>query len=763
MGFFKDFPTVCMFLAFFLSSCFFAYFSAYAKIGVGIAFLVVLILCIVNVKKFLDRKLRLSLILSSSAIILACVVSYSSFNIYADGFEKYAGESDYVQLMIKESMSEQSYSATYEAEIKYSPRIKSGTLVILETSLANLERGSVLEGEVEYISLDGYLGSFDAKSYYNPKKVMLVCSDSSLEYKYKDDSFSLDIFVAEIRDKLSAMIKSHTSAEAGGITSAVLLGDKSGIYDSVKRDFRRLGISHLLVISGTHFSVIVTMAENYMKKLKLKRKVRSILNIGIILFFMAVTGMTPSVVRAGVMHILAQLSVLVSRKPHTLNSFAISGCIILLINPLAAADCGLQLSFAATYSCIMVKMFRMGMLRPLRLFLRKHIPYMKRLISFIISVAESVLMTSFVSISLLPIIWLYFGEISLLSLPANLVFVPLVTILIYLGGAYLVLYPIKLFVAPMAAVINMLCSFISWAAGLFSSIDLAVIPINYSFTVFFIVPLTILVIAVPIAEKGVRKKVLFGTATVFVLMTAAVGGVRLAERGEDYISYSAEKGNDGFVLRSDGKLLLCEISDASYSFIYELTDDMDDLHCTEIESVLLTHYHSKHLRMIGKLCDKEIVRNLILTKPINEKEESIFVSLISLARERGIGVSVYSAGTEIPFYGTTVVCYREYLSRSTHPITAVSIKGEGDKQVFLASSSFSEMKSVDVKEKAEMADALILGRHSPVYKKVFGLTLDEPKTVLVSEDSYSYADDTTREYFDEYADVGGDSLTYRLD
>lgn len=762
MRFFKDFPTVCMFLAFFLSSCFFAYFSAYAKIGVGSVFLALLIFCIVNVKNLLDRKTRFSLILSSSAIILASVISYSSFNVYADGFEKYAGESDYVQLMIKESMSEESYSATYEAEVKYSPLVKSGTRVILETSLANLERGSILEGEVEYVSLDGYLGSFDAKSYYNPKKIMLVCSDGSLEYKYKDDSFSLDIFVAEIRDKLSAMIKAHTSAEAGGITSAVLLGDKRNIYDSVKRDFRRIGISHLLVISGTHFSVIVTMAENYMKKLKLKRNVRSIMNIIIILFFMAVTGMTPSVVRAGVMHILAQLSILISRKENNLNSFAISGCIILLINPLAAADCGLQLSFAATYSCIMVKMFRMGILRPLKLFLRKHIPYMKRLISFIVSLAESVIMTSFVSISLLPIIWLYFGEVSLLSLPANIIFVPLVTILIYLGGAYLLLYPIKLFVAPMAGAINILCSFIAWAAGLFSTLDIAVIPINYSFTVFFILPLTLFVIAVPIAGKRVRKKVVLGAATVFVLMTATIGGVRLSERSEDYITYSADKGNDGFVLRSDGKLLLCEISDASYSFIYELTDDMDNLHCTEIESVLVTHYHSKHLRMIGKLCDKEIVRNLILTKPINEKEESVFVSLVALARERGIGVSVYSAGTEIPFYGTTVVCYREYLSRSTHPITAVSIKGDGEKQIFVASSSFSEMKSVDLTEKAKSSDALILGRHSPVYKKVFGLTLEEPKTVLVSEASYSYADDMTRKYFDEYADIGGDSLTYRL-
>ena len=102
---------------------------------------------------------------------------------------------------------------------------------------------------------------------------------------------------------------------------------------------------------------VVTMLETSLKKLKIKRKVRCAVNIAAVLFFMALTGMTPSVVRAGIMHILAQLSMIISRKPNTVNSFALSGSIIVLFTPLAAGDCGLQLSFAATYSCIVSRMF----------------------------------------------------------------------------------------------------------------------------------------------------------------------------------------------------------------------------------------------------------------------------------------------------------------------------------------------------------------------------------------------------------------------
>ena len=73
------------------------------------------------------------------------------------------------------------------------------------------------------------------------------------------------------------------------------------------------------------------------------------------------------------------------------------------------------------------------------------------------------------------------------------------------------------------------------------------------------------------------------------------------------------------------------------------------------------------------------------------------------------------------------------------------------------------MTSYDSIGTAESSDVLILGRHSPVYKKVFGLTFDtNPETVLVSDAAYASADEGTREYFDSYAIIGGDGVEARL-
>ena len=69
---------------------------------------------------------------------------------------------------------------------------------------------------------------------------------------------------------------------------------------------------------------------------------------------MGLTGSTPSVVRAGIMHILAQLSIIVSRKPNTVNAYALAGVAIILINPFAVVDIGFQLSFVVTFGLLLM-------------------------------------------------------------------------------------------------------------------------------------------------------------------------------------------------------------------------------------------------------------------------------------------------------------------------------------------------------------------------------------------------------------------------
>lgn len=744
---FEDFPTVTMFMAFFILSCILAYFTFGLKIAFT-AFLVVLLLFIIINPTFRGRKIirqtaRRGLILTLCASIAAAVISAIAFNFYADGFEKLHGEEDFVKIKITECDYSLSYTSRYQAKIIEADKIPFGTGIILNTPLGNLEEGSVLLGRITYTSLGEYLGSFDAKNYYNPKGIMIVCEDEGeLEYIKTEPYFSLTSLFTKINSRLTAMLTAHTNYESGGLASAVLLGNRSRVTDIDKRDFRRIGVSHLLVVSGTHFAVVVTFLENSLKRFKIRRKARSLISIGVILLFMGLTGMTPSVVRAGIMHIFAQLSVLITRRSNTINSFAISGTLLILLNPLCAVDCGLQLSYAATISCILIRRMRGSLLRPLNTKLRGK----KKAKKFILPMAETVILTCYLTLIMLPLTWLYFGEISLLSVPANIIFIPLVTLLMYLSGLYLLLYPLRLFIVPLSAVINLFCSAITDTADFFARLDGIMLPINYTFSILFLIPLTVILIAVPFCYNKTRKKLIISAAAVFVMFTSVIGIVRAVDAGQNYITYVGINKNDGFALKSDGKIMLCEISDASYGFFYNLTDEMELMHCCEIEACLLTHYHNKHLQLISRLCQREILKNLILTEPINDTEASVYRLLLALADEYEVNVYVYSAGEEISFGDAKITLFeRKYLSRSTHPITALKIS-VGDEDTVIASCSFNESYE-EITEAIECAENIILGRHSPVYKKTFGLSFEkEPKVISVCTDALEHMDDSTRDY-----------------
>ena len=96
------------------------------------------------------------------------------------------------------------------------------------------------------------------------------------------------------------------------------------------------------------------------------------------------------------------------------------------------------------------------------------------------------------------------------------------------------------------------------------------------------------------------------------------------------------------------------------------------------------------------------------------------------------------AGETYRFGDTEILLHeRMYLSRSTHPVTAVSVTVR-DSLTTILSCSFNQSYE-EITDFAERSDFLIFGHHSPVYKKAFGLSFDEkPKAVLMSDAALEY-------------------------
>lgn len=747
MKLFEIYKYTAMLLSFFIGLCVFEYTGTILRIICGVFFLVISVLLLILRR---SEKLRehaaitLPFLLMSAALSLACAISFVTLDVYAAGFDEYKGESDHVTVRIVDCDYSFSYTSRYKAVVLESELIPRGTKIFVNTAIGYLDNGTVLSGEITYYSLDEMSsGFFDAKRYYMTQKIMLTSEDSGLSVTGMDKVFSINSIFSAINQKLCAMVSAHTGNESGGLASAVLLGNRNNLDEDIERDFRRLGISHLLVVSGSHFAVIVSFITHAMHSSTLKRRQRALCNIILIFLLMGITGFTPSVMRAGLMHIISQLSIIATRRANSINSFALSGAIIVLLNPFAVLDCGLQLSFAATYGCILYQRMKFPIYSGLKRkfgFSRLTNPILR----FIIKILETVAMTTIVTVFTLPLIWIYFGEVSVLSIPANVFFIPMITVLMYLTGIYLILYPLKLFIVPLAALLNSYCGLITDFASFLSSGENVMISVNYDFTPLFFVPITFILIVITLLPKKARLASLSAACVLCVSFFATVGILNYSDRNNVYITYIGENKNDGFVLKSQNKALICEISDASFGYSYNLINCVEEMNVCEIEALLLTHYHNKHLQLFGRLCEREILRCVYLPEPIDEREYDLYNALIEKAEYYGIDYFTVPCGDSINFGDTVITVFeRKYLSRSTHPITAVEISAYGEETVIL-SNSFNESFD-EIIDAAEGAEYLIFGRHSPVYKKTFGLSFNNlPKVICVCDAAYKYMDDELR-------------------
>lgn len=199
-----------------------------------------------------------------------------------------------------------------------------------------------------------------------------------------------------------------------------LLGMKSGLPDDLNEKLRIVGLVHIVVASGAHLSILVGIAKKIFGKLS---RFSGLLFSGLfIVFFMAMVGWTPSILRAGVMSILTLLTWYVGRKISPMRMIMMVAGFTLMLNPMFLINLGWLLSFASFGGIMIIgpklTKFFYGEKKP------------GFIASTIITTLSATLMT-------LPITLYYYGMISLISVVANLLILPTLSLamgLVFLTG-----------------------------------------------------------------------------------------------------------------------------------------------------------------------------------------------------------------------------------------------------------------------------------------------------------------------------------------
>ena len=247
-----------------------------------------------------------------------------------------------------------------------------------------------------------------------------------------------------------------------------LIGDKNYIDSTVKKSYQENGISHLFAISGMHITLLVSIIEKILLKVKVEENTRFKIIMFILIFYLLLVGLSPSILRGILFYCLFKINSIYYFYIKPVNLFLLIVSFSLLINPYYIYDVGFQYSYLISLSLIC---------------LSKNIQSN----NYFISLLKVSLVSFIVSI---PITLYNFYQLNIMSIFYNLIFVPLISIIIFPFSL------VVIFIKPLEPIYNLLILVLENLSLFLSKISLGKLvfyrlPLIIYFVYFFIIILYI--------------------------------------------------------------------------------------------------------------------------------------------------------------------------------------------------------------------------------------------------------------------------------
>ncbi|OIQ21796.1 MAG: hypothetical protein BM557_03110 [Flavobacterium sp. MedPE-SWcel] len=284
---------------------------------------------------------------------------------------------------------------------------------------------------------------------------------------------NFDYYIDSFRRELIYSFDNHNySPRVMNVVKALLLGQRQDIDKNIKANYIDAGVMHILAISGLHIAILFYMISLILKPLnrfnKKGKLIQLLATLAFLWFFAIIAGLSASIVRAVVMFSFVSIGLYFNRNANTFNSIAVSMLVLILVKPAFLFDVGFQLSYAAVFSIVW--------LQPL--YQKIKVSKYKAVNYFI----DIIVISLVAQLGVLPLSLYYFNQFPLLFPIANIVVIPIATLVLILGIITLIFnFIYNEFALLLGEVLEFLIwsmnSFIQWIA---SFKDLVIKDISFS-------------------------------------------------------------------------------------------------------------------------------------------------------------------------------------------------------------------------------------------------------------------------------------------
>ena len=474
-----------------------------------------------------------------------------------------------------------------------------------------------VDADIEDIGEKKNFYSFDYKKYNENKGIFKNVKVNDIKNFEENKGIISKIKIWRI--SLGNKIHKEISFDKSGYIEALIFGDKAYLEKDEIINYKNLGTSHLLAISGLHLGVLISLIYFILLRLRFSVEIIEKIVFLVIPFYMLISGFSPSVLRAGGM---IMLYIIFRKKDITkLEALLTTFILMLFINPLFIFDIGFELSFLITFCLLMSDDFLSG---------SKNIFTSGFKINLVSSLAS------------LPILVMNFYTFSYISIISNIFLVPIFSLVIF--PLVLISYVVFLFSSTMFNVIfkpilNISFSFFDKIQDLFLNFSPVVIGRhnNYVGVIIFIFILGILIYLN-------KNKFLLATLGVLLLFFTLLG---FSYIGEDKIEeVKIGKGDVYYVREGRGNLLINTSNniqnfyndfrkkDVEYDIINEYNQMLNYEGKRKIDYLVLTSFKRDKVGYASELVGKDMVNEVIVL----DKNKHKLKEIIELAKFKGIKV-----------------------------------------------------------------------------------------------------------------------------
>lgn len=445
------------------------------------------------------------------------------------------------------------------------------------------------------VVLTGKVKRLDPKdrfdSYLRNKRVVARLSAPASAVEMRSHSHNPFVVAAgAFRERLRLTSLQVLGQRKTGLLLGLLIGDVRFIPDAVSEDFRTSGLSHLTAVSGANLAMVLAAVLVLARLLRLSRRTQVFLALAAIAFFGLVTRWEPSVMRAAAMAAIAVSSFFLGRKASALNDLLAAVAILVALDPYLVRSVGFQLSVAATLGIVLLSARISSRLRGPR------------------GLREALAVGLSAQAGVVPLLAVYFGRVSLVSVPANLAAFALVTPVTVAGmGAGVLAMLARPLATPLLWFAGILTGALERIAHVAASVPDASIPVRFK-TVHLLI--SYLLISGGALWLYGQRRARWPIAAALLLLSISIAlpvAAHDAPSGLRVRFFDVGQGDSALIESPAGATILVDGGRDGQVVL----DKLRDLGVRRLDLVVFSHGHSDHVGGLPIVIDGAQVRKIM--------------------------------------------------------------------------------------------------------------------------------------------------------